>query len=89
MVSHNGIVGHNVRKIQEFTYPWPDAGLLVMHSDGLASRWSIDSYRGLASRHHSLMAGGLYRDFSRGHDDVVVVVAKEHSVIDQAPSVYQ
>jgi len=89
MVSHNGIVGHNVRKIQEFTYPWPDGGLLVMHSDGLASRWSIDNHRGLASRHPSLIAGVLYREFSRGHDDVVVVAAKERSVIDQALSAYQ
>jgi anti-sigma regulatory factor (Ser/Thr protein kinase) len=89
MVSHNGIVGHNVRKIQEFTYPWPEGGLLVMHSDGLAGRWSIDSYRGLASRHPSLLAGVLYRDFGRGHDDVVVVVAKEPSVTGQDVSAYQ
>ena len=89
MVSHNGIVGHNVRKIQEFTYPWPDGGLLVMHSDGLAGGWSIDSYRGLARRHPSLIAGVLYREFSRGYDDVVVVVAKERSVTDQDLSAYQ
>jgi anti-sigma regulatory factor (Ser/Thr protein kinase) len=88
MVSQNGIVGHNVRRIQEFSYPWPDGGLLVMHSDGLAGRWSIDSYRGLASRHPSLIAGVLYRDFGRGRDDVVVVVAKERSVLEQAPNAY-
>ena len=89
MVSRNGIVGHNVRKIQEFTYRWPEEGVLVMHSDGLAGRWSVDSYRGLASRHPSLIAGVLYRDFSRGHDDVVVVVAKERSVIGQDVIAYQ
>ena len=36
LVSHNGIVGHSVRKIQEFAAPWPRGALLVMHSDGLA-----------------------------------------------------
>ena len=25
LVSHNGILGHEVRRIQEFTYPWPPA----------------------------------------------------------------
>ncbi len=76
MVSHNGIVGHRIRKIQEFTYPFHKEALLVMHSDGLASRWSLDRYPGLASRHPSLIAGVLYRDYSRGRDDVTVVAAR-------------
>jgi anti-sigma regulatory factor (Ser/Thr protein kinase) len=76
MVSHNGIVGHNVNKIQEFTYSLPVGGLLVMHSDGLQSRWSLERYPGLAGRHPSLIAGVLYRDFNRGRDDVTIVVAR-------------
>ena len=75
MVSHNGTVGHRVRKIQEFTYPWPEGALLVIHSDGLATRWSLDRYPGLARRHPSLIAGVLYRDYSRRRDDVTVVAA--------------
>jgi anti-sigma regulatory factor (Ser/Thr protein kinase) len=80
MVSHNGIVGQEARKIQEFCYPWAADALLVLHSDGLATRWSLDAYSGLAVRHPSLIAGVLYRDFSRKRDDVTVVVAKESSV---------
>ena len=76
MVSHNGIVGHTIRKIQEFTYPWPAGALLIIHSDGLVSRWNFDRYPGLAVRHPSLIAGVLYRDYSRGRDDVTVVVAR-------------
>jgi anti-sigma regulatory factor (Ser/Thr protein kinase) len=75
-VSHYGTVGHEVRKIQEFTYPWPEGALLVIHSDGLASRWSLDRYPGLVTRHLSLIAGVLYRDHSRRRDDVTVVVAR-------------
>jgi anti-sigma regulatory factor (Ser/Thr protein kinase) len=77
MVSHSGIVGHEVRKIQEFVYPWSDDSLLVMHSDGLATHWNLDQYPGLAGRRPSLIAGVLYRDFVRGRDDVTVVVAKK------------
>jgi anti-sigma regulatory factor (Ser/Thr protein kinase) len=76
MISHSGIVGHEVRKIQEFTYPFVKDALLVMHSDGLASRWGLESYPGIQSRHLGLIAGVLYRDYGRGSDDVTVVVAR-------------
>jgi anti-sigma regulatory factor (Ser/Thr protein kinase) len=77
MVSHAGIVGHEVRKVQEFVYPWSPDSLLVMHSDGLATHWNLDQYPGLVGRRPSLIAGVLYRDFARGRDDVTVVVAKK------------
>ncbi len=81
MVSLNGTVGAEVRAIREFIYPLPaGAGegdaLLVMHSDGLSSRWNLDGYPGLAARHPSLIAGVLYRDFGKRHDDVTVWVGR-------------
>ena len=83
LVSHNGIVGHEMRKVQEFAYPWSPGSTLVMHSDGLATHWRLDRYPGLLARHPSLIAGVLYRDFTRGRDDVTVLVARdEHG---QAP----
>jgi len=77
MVSHNGIVGLDVRKIQEYEYPWPEGSLLIMHSDGMATRWTMDDYPGLAAKDTSLVAGVLYRDWKRGNDDITVVVARE------------
>lgn len=76
MVSHNGTLGHEVLRIQEFGYAWPPDACLVMHSDGLATRWSLDRYPGLAARHPSLAAGVLYRDYARSRDDVTVLVAR-------------
>jgi anti-sigma regulatory factor (Ser/Thr protein kinase) len=77
MVSHHGIVGQEARRIQEFTYPWPEGALVVLHSDGIGSRWNLDAYPGLAARHPMLAAGILYRDFQRGRDDATVVVLRE------------
>jgi anti-sigma regulatory factor (Ser/Thr protein kinase) len=77
LVLHNGTVGHSVRKIQEFLYPFPRGALLVMHSDGLATSWHLEQYPGLAARAPTLIAGVLYRDFKRGRDDVTVVAARE------------
>jgi anti-sigma regulatory factor (Ser/Thr protein kinase) len=75
--SQNGTVGVTVRRTQAFTYDWPERGVLVMHSDGLSSRWSLNRYQGLAARHPALIAGVLYRDCLRGRDDATVVVVKK------------
>ena len=77
MVSHNGIVGHQIRKVQEFSYPFPQGAIFVMHSDGLATQWRMDQFTGLAIRQPILIAGVLYREFKRIRDDVTVLVVRE------------
>jgi phosphatidate phosphatase APP1 len=48
-----------------------------MHSDGISGQWDLDAYPGLRTRHPSLVAGVLYRDFSRGRDDAAIAVVSE------------
>jgi hypothetical protein len=76
LVSHNGIVGQALPTPREFTCPWPPGALLVMHSDGVTAHWKLEAYPGLGMRHPSLIAGVIYRDFSRDRDDATVVVAR-------------
>ena len=77
LVSHNGTVGHTLRKVQEFSVPWSPGALLILHSDGLATHWDLTAYPGLVGRDPSLIAGVLYRDYTRGRDDVTVLVLKQ------------
>ena len=77
LLSHNGIAGHEARRIQEFSLPLPSRAVLVFHSDGLTSHWKLAPYSGLHARHAAVIAGVLYRDFRRRTDDVTVVVVKE------------
>lgn len=76
IASHNGILGQNTERVQEFTLPWNSNDILVMHSDGLLSRWDLQRYAGIWNRASSVIAAVLHRDFSRGRDDVTVLVAK-------------
>jgi anti-sigma regulatory factor (Ser/Thr protein kinase) len=85
LVSHNGTVGHNVRRIQEFSFPFPQDALLVLHSDGLNTHWNLADYPGLAARHAGLIAGVLYRDHDRGRDDVTVVVVRSKAPLTGRP----
>ena len=75
MVSHNGTAGHNARKTQAFEYPH-GSGPLIMHTDGIATSWTLDAYPGLVRAHPMLIAGVLYRDHARGRDDATVVVTR-------------
>lgn len=77
LVSLNGTAGHAARKIQQLAYPWSAGSLLILHSDGLATRWNLSDYPGLSQREPSLIAATLYRDFRRGSDDTNVVVIRE------------
>jgi anti-sigma regulatory factor (Ser/Thr protein kinase) len=76
LVSHNGIVGHTIQRIQEFSYELPSGALVVLHSDGIRSRWALDAYPGLARRDPTVIAGILFRDFERGRDDATALVAR-------------
>jgi hypothetical protein len=77
MVTHNGIVGHNVHRSEEYRYPWPAQALLVAHSDGLETHWDLSELPGLALAHPALIAAMLYQKHSRRRDDVVVVVVRQ------------
>jgi anti-sigma regulatory factor (Ser/Thr protein kinase) len=76
LVSHNGIVGHNMRKVQEFTAPFPPGALCVLYSDGIQSQWDLGDYPGLHVRAPALVAAVLMRDFIRRRDDAMVLVAR-------------
>lgn len=76
LVSMNGTVGHSIGKIQQFSYPWETGSVLIMHSDGLATRWNVEQYPGLTSRHPALLAGVLFRDFCRRRDDATILVSR-------------
>ena len=80
LVSHPGIVGHECRKIQTVEYPWAEGAVMVLYSDGLQSRWTLDRYPGLRAGDPALVAAVLYRDFARGRDDVTVVACRETSL---------
>lgn len=74
MVSLNGTAGLNARKFQAFDYPV--APLIILHSDGLMTNWSLQRYPGLQRAHPTLIAAILYRDFARRRDDATVLVVR-------------
>ena len=74
--SHNGTLGSIASRIQAFHSEWKPHSVLILHSDGLHTRWDLSGYAGLLSRHPAIIAGTLMRDFRRQRDDASIVVVK-------------
>jgi anti-sigma regulatory factor (Ser/Thr protein kinase) len=75
MVSLNGTAGHVAARIHIFEYPY-SGEMVLLHTDGLSSRWSFDRYPGLTASHPALIAAVLCRDHWRRQDDVTVLVSR-------------
>jgi anti-sigma regulatory factor (Ser/Thr protein kinase) len=76
MISHNGTVGHQMQKVQEFVHAWQPGSLLILHSDGIHTSWRLENTPGLARQASATIAGAIYREAWRGRDDATVLVAR-------------
>lgn len=74
LASQNGTLGVACPSVRENRAEAPTRGLLIVHSDGLSARWSLDTYPGLQARHPQVIAAVLFRDARRTRDDATVVV---------------
>lgn len=76
MGSHNGTLGVTRSRPRAVQYELPADSLLLLNSDGLQTRWSLEQYPGLSARHPATIAGMLYAQHARQRDDVTVLAVR-------------
>jgi hypothetical protein len=76
MSSVPGIAGHQARTIRQFEYPLPPGAAVVLHSDGLSSRWQLRHLPGLASLDPLVIASALLAEAGAHRDDAGILVVK-------------
>ena len=76
MVSLSGTAGLTPGRARVFQYPGPQGAVIILHSDGIGTSWTLGKYPGLATAHPSLIAAILFRDFNRGRDDATILVIR-------------
>ena len=74
--SMNGTAGLSIRGLRSFTQTLRPADLLVMHTDGLTTRWRLDAYPRAREHDPAIAAAVLHRDASRGRDDATVLTLR-------------
>ena len=74
LISQNGTAGLQMRTPRVLNQEWPLKSILILHSDGIHSRWDFSEYPGILNYHPSIVSAVIYRDFLRGNDDATVLV---------------
>ncbi|HWM96179.1 MAG TPA: anti-sigma regulatory factor [Streptosporangiaceae bacterium] len=76
MVSIPGIAGHQARTIRQFEYEAPPGSAVIVHSDGISSRWEAAALPGIESRDPLLIAAVVLAEAGIHRDDAGVLVLK-------------
>jgi anti-sigma regulatory factor (Ser/Thr protein kinase) len=76
MLSVPGIAGYQARTFRQFEYKMPPGAAIILHSDGLSSRWEAAAVPGLNARDPLLIAAILLAKAGIHRDDAGVLVLK-------------
>jgi anti-sigma regulatory factor (Ser/Thr protein kinase) len=76
MLSIPGIAGVQARTIRQFEYEAPPGSAVILHSDGVSSRWEAAALPALEARDPLLIAAVLLAEAGVHRDDAGVLVLK-------------
>jgi anti-sigma regulatory factor (Ser/Thr protein kinase) len=76
MISIPGIAGVQARTIRQFEYEVPPGAAVIVHSDGVSSRWEAATLPALEARDPLLIAAVLLAEAGVHRDDAGVLVLK-------------
>jgi anti-sigma regulatory factor (Ser/Thr protein kinase) len=76
MLSVPGIAGHQARTIRQYEYDLTPGTSVVLHSDGISSRWEAAALPGLAARDPLVIAAAVLAEAGSHRDDAGVLVLR-------------
>jgi anti-sigma regulatory factor (Ser/Thr protein kinase) len=74
MLSVPGIAGYQARAFRQFDYEVPAGAAVILHSDGISSRWEVAAVPGVQTKDPLLIAAVLLAEAGIHRDDAGVVV---------------
>ncbi len=73
-LSRNGIVGYRMPGVREFTYPYSEGDVFILHSDGISSHFTVDESWVRDPRTDLQEIAQEIARFARDDDATVIVV---------------
>jgi anti-sigma regulatory factor (Ser/Thr protein kinase) len=74
MLSVPGIAGYQARAFRQFEYEVPPGAAVILHSDGISSRWEVAAVPGVETKDPLLVAAVLLAEAGIHRDDAGVLV---------------
>ena len=74
-----GILGSNLRSLRQDRFHLDPGDILVMYSDGISDRFSMEDYPQIGYQHARTIATNLLARFGKQHDDASCVVVRSLS----------
>lgn len=75
-ISHNGTLGHQLHRVQQFKYTYQPGDSLLMQSDGLSTQSRLGIPPSLLSQSPIVLTPFLFSEQARGRDDATLLVAR-------------
>ena len=79
LIVRRGIVGLNAPAAVPADQAWTAESILIMHSDGMASRWDWSRFKSLEHEAPEVIARRLLAELGKMDDDATVIVARSAS----------
>ena len=76
MLSVPGIAGHQARTIRQYEYDVAPGTSVILHSDGISSRWEAAALPGLGARDPLVIAAAVLAEAGSHRDDAGVLVLR-------------
>jgi anti-sigma regulatory factor (Ser/Thr protein kinase) len=76
MMTPHGTAGVQMRSAQALRYEWEEHAVVILHSDGIASRWTLAAVPALLGCSAIVIAAWILHHHLRGRDDATVVVLR-------------
>ena len=72
----NGTLGVAVRTVKVDDYPLPGDSTIIMFSDGISGRFTLDNIHGFLSQKPQGLAKRIMDNHAKDHDDATVIVGR-------------
>ena len=76
LVSHDGVLGQNMRTPRPQTLNLEPGDLLVLYTDGVKDRFTSDDYPGVFSHPPKEVVQNIVKRFGKNHDDAACIAVR-------------
>ena len=76
LVSQDGVLGQNMRTPRPQSLQLESGDLIVLYTDGISYRFSLDDYPGALRHPPGEVAGNIVQRFGKDHDDAGCIVVR-------------